>query len=151
MEDETHFVAVIAFTETEKFLLCFSVLSDEPDMSSDAIIELLDVVLNTYEIDIAQLCFFVDDHVLVNVAIAKKTKVPMIGCANHRFNLAVQELMREHSDLLNKVHQLMGKLNTIKNRHHFREVDALTPVVSYVTKWSSTFAKIDRYFRIYNK
>ncbi|KAI9988753.1 hypothetical protein PInf_022288 [Phytophthora infestans] len=30
-------------------------------------------------------------------------------------------LMREDNDILDKVHALMGKLNTIKNRHHLRE------------------------------
>ncbi|OWY96458.1 LOW QUALITY PROTEIN: hypothetical protein PHMEG_00033269 [Phytophthora megakarya] len=137
-EDGTHFVEVIAFTETETFLLCLSVLSDEPDMSSDAIIELLDVVLDTYEIDITQLCFFVCDHASV-----KKAKVSMIGCASHRFffNLAVQEVMQGAP--------INGKLNTTKNRHHLREVDVLMPVER--DKVEQYLAMINRYFRIYHK
>ncbi|ETM39531.1 hypothetical protein L914_14326, partial [Phytophthora nicotianae] len=117
-EDGTHFVAVIGVTEIDKYLLCFSTLTDKSDMGSDAIIELLDDVLDTYEIHASQLCFYVCDHASVHVAIANKTLVPMIGCASHRFNLAVQALMREDNDILDKVHALMVKLNTIKNRHH---------------------------------
>ncbi|GMF11141.1 unnamed protein product [Phytophthora lilii] len=151
-EDGTHFVAIIAITPSDKFLLCFSTLSNESDMSADATIDLFDYVLDTYGIDAAtQLCFYVCDHASVNVAIARKTSVPMIGCASHRMNLAVHALMEEHTDLLDKVHRLMTKLNTIKNRHHLREADALMPVFRNATRRSSTFAMIDRYFRIYKK
>ncbi|ETL91008.1 hypothetical protein L917_10403 [Phytophthora nicotianae] len=150
-EDGTHFVAGIGVTETDKYLLCFSTLTDESDMGSDAIIELLDDVLDTYEIHASQLCFYVCDHPSINVALANKTLVPMIGCASHRFNLAVQALMREDDDILDKVHDLMVKLYTIKNRHHLREADALMPVYRNTTRWISTFSMIDRYSRIYSK
>ncbi|RLN88695.1 hypothetical protein BBJ28_00021462 [Nothophytophthora sp. Chile5] len=151
-EDGTHFVAIIAITASEKYLLSFSTLSDESDMSSAAIIELFDFILDTYGVDTArQLCFYVCDHASVNVAIARKTQVPMIGCASHRINLAMQALTRKHTDLLDKVHRLMTKLNTIKNRHRLREADALMSVLSNVTRWSSTFAMINRYFAFYRK
>ncbi|KAE8979512.1 hypothetical protein PF011_g22819 [Phytophthora fragariae] len=45
----------------------------------------------------------------------------------------------------------MAKLNTIKNRHHLQEADALMPVFRKLTCWSSTFAMIDRYLAIYAK
>ncbi|ETP42338.1 hypothetical protein F442_10750 [Phytophthora nicotianae P10297] len=150
-EEGTHFVAVIGVTGADKYLLCFSTLTGESDMGSDVIIELLDDVLDTYEIHASQLCFYVIDHASVNVAIANKTLVTMIGRASHRFNLAVQALMREDDDILDRVHALMVKLNTIKNRHHLREADALMPVYRNTTRWSSTFSMIDRYFRIYSK
>ncbi|ETP14269.1 hypothetical protein F441_10780 [Phytophthora nicotianae CJ01A1] len=150
-EDGTHFVAGIGVTETDKYLLCFSTLTDESDMGSDAIIELLDDVLDTYEIHASQLCFYVCDHPSINVALANKTLVPMIGCVSYQFNLAVQALMREDDDILDKVHDLMVKLYTIKNRHHLREADALMPVYRNTTRWISTFSMIDRYSRIYSK
>ncbi|KAG6596088.1 uncharacterized protein IUM83_18618 [Phytophthora cinnamomi] len=57
-EDGTHFVAIVAMTFTDKYLLSFSTLSDESDMSSDAIIERFDYVLDTYGNDTAsQVCF----------------------------------------------------------------------------------------------
>ncbi|KAG3079317.1 hypothetical protein PC122_g12253 [Phytophthora cactorum] len=100
-------------------------------MSADATIEIFDYVLDTYGIDAAtQLCFLVCDHASVNVAIARKTSVPMIGCGSHRMNLAMQALMEEHDDLLEKVHRLMAKLNTIKTRHYLREADASFKVLA---------------------
>ncbi|KAG3120262.1 hypothetical protein PI124_g397 [Phytophthora idaei] len=74
----------------------------------------------------------------------------MIGCSSHRMNLAMQALMEEHDDLLEKVHRLMTKFNTIKNRHYLRKADALMPVFHNVIRLSSTFAMVDRYFAIYS-
>ncbi|ETP34084.1 hypothetical protein F442_17527 [Phytophthora nicotianae P10297] len=110
-KDGTHFVAIIAITSTDKFLLCFSTLPDESDMSADATIDLFDYVLDTER-----------------VAIARKTSVPMIGCS-----LAMQALMSDYTDLLEKVHRLMSKLNTIKTRHRLREADALMPTFGNAT------------------
>ncbi|KAG3065378.1 hypothetical protein PI125_g23997 [Phytophthora idaei] len=150
-DDGTHFVAIIGITKLGKILLRFTTLPNEANMSADAIIEVLGDVFDMYGIEAAQLCFYVCDHASVNVAIARKTQVPMIECSSHRFNLAMQALMCEHSDLLDKMQQQTVKLNTIKNRHHLREVDALMPVYRNATGWSSTFAMVDRYFRIYDK
>lgn len=150
-EQGTHFLAVIAVSATDKTLLCFSTLENEANMSADSIIELLDDLLDNYEINAWQLCFYVCDNASVSVAVAKKTKVPMIGCASHRLNWAAQKMMGPYSDLLNKVQQLMGKLNTIKNRHYLRESDALMPVFRNATRWSSTFAMVHRYFALVDK
>ncbi|ETL81404.1 hypothetical protein L917_18252 [Phytophthora nicotianae] len=49
-EEGTHFVAVIGVTGADRYRLCFSTLTGESDMGSDAIIELLDDVLDKYEI-----------------------------------------------------------------------------------------------------
>ncbi|KAE9341381.1 hypothetical protein PF008_g10647 [Phytophthora fragariae] len=144
-EDGTHFVAIIAVTSNVKFLLCFSTLEDESDMGADSIIQLMDDVLDTYGIDAAQLCFMVCDHASVNGAIARKARVPMIGCASHRLNLALKEFLVPHAELLDKLHKLMAKLNTIKNRHRLRELGGLMPVFNNATRWSSTFMMVDRY------
>ncbi|OWZ06336.1 hypothetical protein PHMEG_00021418 [Phytophthora megakarya] len=123
-EDGTHFIAIIAWTPEDKFLLCFTTLEDESDMSSNSIIDLLDDVLDTFAIDASQLCFFVCDH------------APM------------QATLREHSDVLDKVHLQMTKLNTIKNQYRLLELGALMPVFRNATQWSSTFSMVERYFKI---
>ncbi|POM73738.1 Hypothetical protein PHPALM_9386 [Phytophthora palmivora] len=103
-------------------------------MGADATIDLLDDILDTCE-----------------CGIAKNTQVPMISCTSHRFNLAVQAmLLRHHEKILTKVHQLMTKLNTIKNYHRLRE-DALMLVCRNAIRWGSTHAMVARYFRVYDK
>ncbi|DAZ94100.1 TPA: hypothetical protein N0F65_007934 [Lagenidium giganteum] len=59
-------------------------------MGSDSMIDLLDSVLDAYGID--PKCFFCCDHSSVNVAIAKKTGVSMVGCPSHRFNDCICKL-----------------------------------------------------------
>ncbi|KAG6614712.1 uncharacterized protein IUM83_04201 [Phytophthora cinnamomi] len=125
-EDGTHFVAYIAMTSADKYLVSFSKLSDESDLSSDTIIELFGYELDTYGINAAY------------------------NCAS-TMNLAMRSLMEDNKDLLEKVQRLMTRLNTINNRHHLREADALIPMFSNATHWSSTFAIIDRYFAVYRK
>lgn len=49
-------------------------------------------------------------------------------------------MIDEHAELVDKVYKLMTKLNTIKNRYHLREIDALMPVFKKSTRWSSTCA-----------
>ncbi|KAG2847664.1 hypothetical protein PC119_g18769 [Phytophthora cactorum] len=53
-EDGTHFVAIIGITELEKILLRFAALENDAVISSDAIIDLLDDVLDMYGTEV---CF----------------------------------------------------------------------------------------------
>ncbi|KAE8972430.1 hypothetical protein PR003_g26651 [Phytophthora rubi] len=55
------------------------------------------------------------------------------------------EFLVPHAELLDKLHKLMAKLNTIKNRHRLRELGGLMPVFNNATRWSSTFMMVDRY------
>ncbi|KAG3091497.1 hypothetical protein PI125_g17403 [Phytophthora idaei] len=64
-------------------MLRFATLDNEAGMSSDAIIDLLDDVLDMYGIEAAQLGFDACDHTSGNVAITWKTQVPMIGNPTH--------------------------------------------------------------------
>ena len=109
-------------------------------MGSDSIIQLLDDVLDTYSLDATQIIFVVCDHASVNIAIARKTGVPMIGCASHRMNLALREFLSPHDKILGKLHDLMTKLDTSKNRHHLRKLGGLMPVLNNDTRWSSYFS-----------
>ncbi|OWZ14761.1 hypothetical protein PHMEG_00011709 [Phytophthora megakarya] len=89
---------VIAFTKTEKFLLCFSVHSNESAMSSAPSSNCSTLHLTPTRL-MSPNCASSCVHVSVNVAIAKTTKVSIIGCTSYRFNLAVQEVMREHREM----------------------------------------------------
>ena len=154
-EDGTHFVGVIAVTPPrvpidarDSFLLAFRTREDEGDMGTDSIISLLDDVLDDYDIALGQLCFFVCDHASVNVSLSRRTRVPMIGCSSHRFNLAMQRLMAPHSQLLDKISTLMVKLNTFKNRAILRDAEEPMPCLRNVTRWSSTYRMVHRFFRL---
>ena len=55
--------------------------------------------------------FVVCDNCNTNKAIADKFMVPMIGCASHRFNLAVKEYLNSNNFeiVIEKVNDLMKK------------------------------------------
>ncbi|KAG6942800.1 hypothetical protein JG687_00018849, partial [Phytophthora cactorum] len=60
-----------------------------------------------------------------NRAIATRLNVPLIGCASHRFNLAVNSFLDNHKPEVNAVNTLMAAPN--------------------VTRWGSTFEMVARY------
>ncbi|ETL43301.1 hypothetical protein L916_06159 [Phytophthora nicotianae] len=72
-EAGTHYAAIIAGT--------------------DSFIDLLDYAMDTYRLNAANLMFYVCDHASVNTALSARTQIPMIGCASHRRQLAVQWLL----------------------------------------------------------
>jgi hypothetical protein len=154
-EGGTHFVAAIAVTpdgqdasKAAKYLLCFTPFRDETKMDADAFIELFDFILQIYDLKPERFCFVVCDHAAVNGAFASRVQVPMIGCASHRLQLAVKEILAPHEKQRKKVHELMVKLDSIKNRAKLEAADALMPVQRNATRWSSTFSMVQRYFEI---
>ena len=55
-------------------------------------------------------CALVGDNVSVNRTIAIKAEVPLVGCASHQLNLAVDDLLSKDEVLLNKINRLMTKM-----------------------------------------
>ena len=83
-----------------------------------------------------------------NKAIANRACVPLIGCASHRFNLAVQDLLSEEEAALSKVNHLMVKLGTLLLGAKLRKLTPLRPKTRNMTRWSSSFEMILRYVRL---
>jgi hypothetical protein len=77
--------------------------------------------------------------------------VPLIGCASHRLNLAVQSLFAVGSyyyEVVEKVHALMVELGTMKNRYKLAVKTPLNPVKRNDTRWGSVFAMLKRYVEL---
>ncbi|KAE9020524.1 hypothetical protein PF010_g4067 [Phytophthora fragariae] len=116
------------------------------------ITKLFNYVIDTYGINAAsKLCLYMDDHVSVNVAIARKTRVPIIECGTHKITLILHTLKEDYKDILEKVQRLMSTLNAIKTRHHPCKADAPMVMFNNVKRWSGKLAMLDRYFAIYRK
>ncbi|ETP27318.1 hypothetical protein F441_00169 [Phytophthora nicotianae CJ01A1] len=64
---------------------------------------------------------------------------------NHRFQLAVNDVLVNEETLLAKIHALMKHLSTIKCRAVLRKVTPLAPAVRNATRWSSVFSMADHY------
>ena len=68
--------------------------------------------------------------------------IPLIGCAAHLLNLAVQHILFQevypvYTDLLTKVKSFMIDLKSIKNRPKLAAVTQLAQQIRNNTKWDS--------------
>ncbi|ETM33404.1 hypothetical protein L914_19363, partial [Phytophthora nicotianae] len=87
-----HFVGIVGVSVRDGMrrqpLLSISMAED--GQSADAHIDMIDNVLGVYEKNREMLRFVVGDNCPTNKAIATLLKVSLIGCASHRFNLALR-------------------------------------------------------------
>ncbi|EGZ30694.1 hypothetical protein PHYSODRAFT_473627, partial [Phytophthora sojae] len=74
--------------------------------------------------------------------------IPLIGCASHRFNFAVNKYLEDYTDEVSAVSALMQALRTINNRAALKDETKLSPLRPNVTRWGSTFKMLARYVRI---
>jgi ribosomal protein S30 len=106
--------------------------------------------------------FLVGENTNTNPATARKLGVPFIGCASHRFNLAVQSYLDTYDEIITSINNLMkvlrsvkkaGKLRmntlrSVKKAGKLRMNTPLEPVTRNVTRWSSTYSMVERFFRL---
>ncbi|KAG2855462.1 hypothetical protein PC113_g12421 [Phytophthora cactorum] len=92
--------------------------------------------------------FLVGDNCAVNKRLANLLRIPLMGCASHRLNLAVREYLEPYDSSLEEVQRLMRKLRKVKQAAQLRTKTLLVPVLHQDTRWSSTFSMLERYFRL---
>lgn len=156
-EGSTHYIALFATYTTEKksittvntHLLAMAPLVSEDDFSATSHKEFITWVIESiYKKRVHCISFLCGDNCSTNKALATSMSIPLVGCASHRFNLAVQSYLKQYEQILNRVHELMKKLTTLKQAAKLRTRTTLRPVSRNATRWSSTFEMILRYFRI---
>ncbi|OWZ09224.1 hypothetical protein PHMEG_00018107 [Phytophthora megakarya] len=150
-----HFLAVYACYESPdgpRFpLLSMAPIIDEPDdaLNADGHAAAIARFLPFFGRSLENVLFLVGDNCAVNKRLANLMGVPLVGCASHRLNLAVREHLAPHEDALAEVQALMRKLRTLKQAAKLRQKTSLQPVLRQETRWSSTFAMLARYFRLF--
>ena len=135
-----HFTAVFASycvnkDEPQSALLSFSPLLTETSFTAKDYYDYIEFVLNTYNKNFENIVCITGDNAEVNRALADLCGVPLIGCASHKFNLAVKEFMERYSGALDKIHAVMTKLRTPKLGGELRAVTKLQPVMRNKTRW----------------
>jgi len=143
-----HFIGVYALYvvggRLQRTLLALSPL-DDGSQDADAHIELLRNVLAVYNKTVDMVQFIVADNCNTNRSIATKLGVPLVGCASHRFNLAVNTFLTEHDLLLRKVNNLMSQLRQANNAAELNKLTPLRAKKRNVTRWSSTYEMLERF------
>eukprot|EP00644_Phytophthora_capsici_P002948 jgi/Phyca11/103032/e_gw1.7.895.1 len=146
-----HYIAVYGAFDTEGDLrlqlLAVSPL-DDGLQDADVHIKLFDGVLDVYNKTLDMVAFIVGDNCSTNQSIATKLGVPLVGCASHRFNLAVNKYLADYEPLLAQVNTLMSKLCQVNNFAELSKVTSLHPIKRNMTRWSSSFEMLQRYIRI---
>lgn len=128
---------------------------DETHFGAVAHVEHLKAVLAMYGKSLDNVSFLVGDNCSVNKKFAKLLKIPLVGCALHRLNLAVEKLFETEkiADLLKIVKTFMQGLKSLKNtaimRQYLHEDDYLTPLFPNATRWLSTFMMLERFLILY--
>jgi len=137
-----------------------NVVSDT-GFSAEDLGDLLFDCLGEYGRDFQSIEFLSGDNVSVNKSLATKVEtwlrnvkgirrvIPLLGCNSHRLNLAVNQFLSIHDNLVQKVHELMVALKHPKNRIRLASAVVLTPEIDQSTRWGSTYTMLDKYLRLY--
>ncbi|KAL4173920.1 hypothetical protein KRP22_005865 [Phytophthora ramorum] len=145
-----HSLAVFAVTRKSARLLALSSFLDEKSMTADEHIRFLDLILDQYGLDLSNLVAIVCDNMETNKAILRRIMVPMICCAVHRFNLAVKDHVKGHSEVIDKVATLMRKLKTVKRVARLRSNRCKhKPVPMHELRWSGLHRMLKRYKQLH--
>lgn len=136
-------------------LLSCSPMGDETSQGAEAFLGTLDFVMDLFGKSRNSIVFMVSDNTELNPSIARKLKIPFIGCMSHRLALAVNDYLNKTDvvDLLDNVHKVMLLLSNVNLRGQLRkkfeleDATFLAPVLRNATRWSSTFSMLQRFLR----
>lgn len=156
---ETHYLAVFGTYPCHEHeenngknyssvLLAVSPLLDETTLTASAHEETISYILSVYDKSWENVVAIIGDNVSTNKALASLVGRFLIGCASHRFNLAVCDIIESNSDTVQAIRSIMVKLRTLKYAAHLRNHIDLKPILSNTTRWSSTFQMLKRYIEL---
>ncbi len=122
---------------------------NEEDLSATSHIEFIKDIISIHRKSFNFILFIVGDNRNLMKAIANLLDVPLIGCASHRFNLAVEEYLNENfENEITKIKNIMMELNRFKERAKSRKSTNLSPIIFNDTRWSGKVGMIKRYIEI---
>jgi len=102
-------------------------------------------VLLRYDLPITAIAGLICDNCSVNRRLSKNLGVPMIGCASHRLNLAVNKFLEDYDDVIVLIKKVMISLKSLNNAVKLSVITDLKPVVHNATRWSSYYEMVRRY------
>jgi hypothetical protein len=123
-------------------------LLDVTDLSANSQSALILETLQIYGRNISNVVCIIGDNCSTNKSTANKLGVPLLGCASHRFNLAVNFYLKDFESKLEKVSQISRKRRTIKNSAELGKKTPLRPVLRNATRWSSTYMMLQRFLKL---
>ena len=148
-KNSVHYLAIFAifkFKDTsKKRLLTISPLLDAEHLDAIEQSLFIKTILELYDKDTHKIIFMTGDNCPTNRLLARLLHMNFIGCASHRFNLAVTKIIDEYETLITKIHILMTKLLTLKNSAKLRKQTKLRPLTKNRTRLSSIYSMVQGY------
>ncbi|GMF17457.1 unnamed protein product [Phytophthora fragariaefolia] len=105
-------------------------------------------VLSLYNKKFSMVALLVAGNCATNRRIATLMELPLVGCASHRYNLAVNRYLAAYEPELAAVNSLMVQLRHVNNAAELAKYTDLKPIKRNVTRWWSTFEMMRRYKNI---
>lgn len=131
-----------------KVLLSFAPVGSGESLTAEAHYDHTGNVLSLFKKSWGNVLCLIGDNCSTNRKLARLAKRPFIGCASHRFNLAVKKIVEKDKMIIDKVNRLMKKLKTTIPSARLRCATHLVPKTTNVTRWSSTRDMVTRYLEI---
>ncbi|DAZ96916.1 TPA: hypothetical protein N0F65_008927, partial [Lagenidium giganteum] len=127
-------------------LLAISPMND--GQSADAHAAYISQVMCFYGQSTAMVRLIVADNCATNQCLATKMKIPLIGCASHQYNLAVNRYLSGYKTQIDLIQHLMIQFRHTNNAAELVKAAPLRPVKSNATRWSSVYQMLKRYVEI---
>ena len=128
------------------YLLRLAPLIRCDDFGADSHIETIGVFLANVGKSWDNVAVVMGDNTETNLAIARRSGKPFLGCFSHRLNLGVKVFLRPYRVELELVNSLMVALSSKKNCGRLRAGGCkLRPVRQHEIRWSGTFRMVKQY------
>ncbi|KAL0243090.1 hypothetical protein GEMRC1_005651 [Eukaryota sp. GEM-RC1] len=115
---------------------------------AEDIARIVDELLLEYSKERKNIIFIVADNCSTMKALSKLLNCGFVGCASHRFQLAVTAFIRPLDALLDRVNSVMKLLREPKRITIFRNYTKLAPKQRNVTRWYSTHDMLKRFLEL---
>lgn len=112
--------------------------------SVDLIADALELYNRTWE----AVMVVVSGNCFVNQNLGAEGDIPVLGCASHQFNIAMNTFLEPHSEIVGKVNVETKKLATFKGRICLKKVTSLRPRLKKDNHWTSTYKMLLRYAKL---
>lgn len=120
-------------------LFAFFLLKNLTDLGAQEHEKIFGDILEYYGKHWDNVMCLITDNCNSNKTLLNRCRKPPIGCATHRFNLAVQDIHDSYMYILGKVDRLVVKLRSLIIRTKPRKLTPLRPKTRKITRWSSCY------------
>ncbi len=151
---DTNYLAVFetftANTETkyDQVLLGFAPFESEENMKAENQVDFIKFVLDLFDKSLHNVVSVTADNTNVNVKFVRSIGCGFVYCAIHRFQLAIKDIISTHSQLIEKVRNLLKKLRNPSAAGQLRKHTHLNANFGNVTRRSSVADMLNRYMQV---